>query len=166
MAEERTTIIDGHSVYVKPLFGEAATLVFYQVQKCLAPALIKAMGALQGVFSAGTTKDDNGKTVFSLGALLASGVDIDFDGLSKAMDVIHDKMTAQEWLNFIRASLASTMVDNRAVGDKVHFDEVFSGKILLQYKVLMFTLEVNFGDFFGMVGFGNSKEKESQTPTK
>ena len=33
MVESRTKTIDGHSVYVMPLLGETATLVFHQVQQ-------------------------------------------------------------------------------------------------------------------------------------
>jgi hypothetical protein len=74
-------------------------------------------------------------------------------------------MTAAEWLSFLKTTLSRTTVNDRAVGDKVHFDEVFSGKILLLYKVLWFTLEVNFGDFFEAVGFGVTKENERPKTT-
>jgi hypothetical protein len=156
--EPQQKIIDGNGVYVLPLLGETAALVFYQIQKCIAPAIVQAMGAIKGA-AAGTGEDKK----LDIKKLLGS--DIDISSLSDAIDSIHEKMTAAEWLSFLKTTLSRTTVNDRAVGDKVHFDEVFSGKILLLYKVLWFTLEVNFGDFFEAVGFGVTKENERPKTT-
>lgn len=155
--EAQTKIIDGNGVYVLPLLGETAALVFYQLQKCIAPAIIQAIGAIKG--AADRDKDKK----LDIKKLL--GADIDIASLSNAIDSIHEKMTATEWLSFLKTTLSRTTVNDRAVGDKAHFDEVFSGKILLLYKVLWFSLEVNFGDFFAAVGFSASKESETPKPT-
>lgn len=151
--EAKTKIIDDQSVYVLPLLGETAALVFYQLQKCIAPAIVQALGALN--ISSGKKIDV--KKIFDS--------DIDIASLSGAIDSIHEKMTAAEWLSFLKTALSRTTVNDRAVGDKAHFDEVFSGKILLLYKVLWFSLEVNFGDFFDAVGFSASKVSETPKPT-
>jgi hypothetical protein len=161
--------IDGQSVYVMPLTGETATLVFYQLQKCLAPALMTALGALKSVFlpavEAGEKKD--GKTKIDFKKFLETDLSrIDFKELSQVFDSIHEKMTAQEWLDFIKLTLSRTTVNNRAVGDKAHFDDVFSGHIMLEYKVLWFTLEANYADFFAVVGSGAMKVSEPQSPTE
>jgi hypothetical protein len=152
----QTKIIDGNNVYVMPLLGETAVTVFYQLQKCIAPALVRALGSLKGSFSSEKKVD--------LKSLLGSEIDI--SSLSDAIDSIHEKMTAQEWLSFLKTTLSCTTVNDRAVGDKMHFDEVFSGKILLLYKVLWFTLEVNFGDFFGAVVPGATKASEPPKTTE
>jgi hypothetical protein len=152
--ESQTKIIDGNSVYVLPLLGETAALVFYQLQKCIAPAIVQALGALK--LSSGSKIDV--KKIFDS--------DIDIASLSGAIDSIHEKMTAAEWLSFVKTALSRTTVNDRAVGDKAHFDEVFSGKILLLYKVLWFSLEVNFGDFFDAVGFGTTKAEEQPKTTE
>ena len=146
--EAKTKIIDDQSVYVLPLLGETAALVFYQLQKCIAPAIVQALGALN--ISSGKKIDV--KKIFDS--------DIDIASLSGAIDSIHEKMTAAEWLSFLKTALSRTTVNDRAVGDKAHFDEVFAGKILLLYKVLWFSLEVNFGDFFGLAGFLNTNEPQ------
>jgi hypothetical protein len=151
--EPQTKIIDSNEVYVLPLLGETATLVFYQLQKCIAPAIVQALGALN--ISSGKKIDV--KKIFDS--------EIDIASLSGAIDSIHEKMKAAEWLSFLKTALSRTTVNDRAVGDKAHFDEIFSGKILLLYKVLWFTLEVNFGDFFDAVGFSASKVNEVQKTT-
>jgi len=156
MGESQTKIIDGNGVYVLPLLGETAALVFYQLQKCIAPAIVQALGAIKGAAPSADKKLDIKKLL---------GADLDIAALSSAIDSIHEKMTAQEWLSFLKTTLSRTTVNDRAVGDKAHFDEVFSGKILLLYKVLCFSLEVNFGDFFDAVGFSASTESETPKPT-
>jgi hypothetical protein len=155
MGEPSTKIIDGNGVYVLPLLGETAALVFYQLQKCIAPAIVQAMGAIKG-----TAADPDKDKKFDIKKLL--GADIDIASLSSAIDSIHEKMTAQEWLSFLKTTLSRTTVNDRPVGDKAHFDEVFSGKIFLLYKVLWFTLEVNFGDFFDAAGFSDSSEEKQE----
>ena len=168
MVESRTKTIDGHSVYVMPLLGETATLVFYQVQKCLAPALITALGALKTVFTSATGSEKKGeKPKVDFKKFLETDLSkIDFGELSSVFDAIHEKMTAEQWLEFIKLALSRTTVDNRPVGEKIHFDDVFAGHIMLEYKVLWFTLEANYGDFFAVVGFGATKESELPSPTE
>jgi hypothetical protein len=161
MADPKTKTIDGHSVYVMPLFGETATLVFYQLQKCLAPAFIQAIGALKGIFS----EQGSEKSGINIAQFLNAEADIDFARLSEAVDAIHAKMNAREWLDFLKQTLSQTTVDNKPVGETQHYNDVFSGKMLLLYKVLWYTLEINFSDFFGVVGSGVMRTGATTSPT-
>jgi hypothetical protein len=167
MAEAKTKTIGGCQVYVMPLLGETSTLVFYQLQKCLAPALVRVFGALKGVFASAVSDEKGGKVKVDFKKFLASDVDnLDFEELSQVFDAIHDKMTPKDWLEFVKQALSQTTVNGRPVGDTAHFNEVFAGKILLLYKVLWYTLEVNFGDFFAAVGFGDTTGNTTQKPTE
>ena len=45
-------------------------------------------------------------------------------------------------------------------------DQQFAGELLTLYQVILFVLEVNYGDFFGMTNIGSLSEEFNQQETK
>ncbi|HMD67762.1 MAG TPA: hypothetical protein VKF42_02720 [Chitinivibrionales bacterium] len=159
--EGNTKVIDGYTVYVSPLLGETSVLVFYQLQKSLIPAFIKALASMRGVFSQaedGAPPDPDApvepdKPRISFKKLLETDLDtVDFAQIAMAIEEMHATMTAKQWLDFIKQTFSQTTVDAKPVSEKRHFDDIFARHILFMYKVLWFTLRENYGDFFDAVG--------------
>lgn len=159
MLEATTRIIDGYTVRIVPLLGTHAVRLFAKVRKVLVPALIMTISSTKGMLS--TRKDgEKFKTSDFLGA------DIDFTKISDAIAGISEHMTPDEELTFFKEALATTFINEKCVADEAQFNDVFQGNVLLLYKILWATLEVNFGDFLSAVGIGGMSQSAAAIPTQ
>jgi hypothetical protein len=166
--EGKFKVIDGRTVAAPPLFGETSTLVFYQLEKCLGPALVMGIASLRSLFGGAAEPAENGeKPKINIAKLLETDLDsIDFSLIAQAVKEIHDNMTAREWLTFLQLAFTHTTVDGKPVAEPRHYNEVFKGKILFMYKVLWYTLTENYADFFAVVGSGMESVAAQKTPTE
>jgi len=98
---------------------------------------------------------------------------LDFSTMSKALDKLSENLKEDEYVKFVLDLLQCTRLDGQEITDMV-FDSEFAGNLLLMYKILWFTLEVNYGSFFGQSGIGKILSaipqqlpvKETKTPQK
>jgi hypothetical protein len=169
--EGNTKVIDGYTVYVAPLLGETSVLVFYQLQKSIIPAGVKVLASVRGLFSQAeaeaTAEGEEGAQPTSpritVKQLLETDIqNVDFSQIADAIDEIHEKMSAKQWLDFLKLAFSQTTVDAKPVCEKRHFDDIFARHILFMYKVLWFTLTENYGDFFDVVGFLTTSAEEKK----
>lgn len=161
MVEATTKIIDGHNVRIVPLLGTRAAHLFAKVRKAFGPALIIAISSVKEVVS--NVKKGGNKKVTATEFLDSN---IDFSVISNAISSISENMTPDDEIVFFKEALATTYINEKSVADDAQFNAVFQGNILLLYKILWATLEVNFGDFFGAVGIGNTSSDVETVPTK
>jgi len=96
----------------------------------------------------------------------------DFTTISRALDKLAENLNEDDYVKFILDLLQCTRFDGQEIKEGV-FDIEFAGNLLLMYKVLWFTLEVNYGSFFGQGGIGKILSaiprpgvKETKTPQK
>lgn len=95
---------------------------------------------------------------------LFSGTEaFDLSSLSSAIDIFIDKLNPKEFTAFVLELLQSTRIDGKEITDSV-FDTEFAGEMSLMYKILGYTLEVNYGNFFGEAGIGKILTKMKTPP--
>lgn len=131
--------IDGYQVRVVPLLGTRSFSVHAKFLKYVGKPLIKALGGIK------ESKVDL-KNVM--------GSEIDFSKFSESIDDLAGN-DPDALLAFVMDALSSTFINEKAI-DKAMFDMTFAGNMLLMYKILWFTMEVNYGDFFAVVGTGRA----------
>lgn len=80
---------------------------------------------------------------------------------------IVSKLAPEQFSSFVLELLRCTRIScdggNLREITKEVFDTEFSGNLLLMYKTLFFTLEVNYGDFFGDGGIGKILKRTSRS---
>lgn len=82
----------------------------------------------------------------------------------KAIAELCSRLDAVEFESLVMRIFTFTQVNQKPLTDSDIFNDVFAGNLLLMYKIIAYTLEVNLGDFFAVVGTG-IKRKEP-LPTK
>lgn len=145
--EEKT--IDGRQVMVTQFPGRRALTFKTRLLKLLGPSIAQ-------MFSGVKTDKSN---------ILDS--DFDLSIISKACEKLSETLDEDEFVKFVLELLQCTRLDGKEINDAV-FDIEFAGNLVLMYKVLWFTLEVNYGSFFGVGGIGKilSKIKEKKEEIK
>jgi hypothetical protein len=81
------------------------------------------------------------------------------DILAAAIGQIFEKINPDDFTKFVLDLLQCTRINGQEITKEV-FDLEFAGDLLLMYKILLFTLEVNYGNFFGKDGFGSILKKK------
>jgi hypothetical protein len=96
----------------------------------------------------------------------------DISSLSKVIDKLSSTLDENDFVRFVLDLLKCTRLDGKEITEAV-FDDEFSGDLLLMYKILWYTLEVNYGNFFAHSGIGKilstmprTQTKETKTNTK
>ena len=150
MIDTKEKIIDEHNVMVTQFPGRRA--LFFKTR------LIKLVGPSVAQLFTGKSLDIN----------------MDFSIVAKALDKLAENLKEDEYVKFVLDLLQCTRLDEKEINDST-FDNEFAGNLLLMYKVLWFTLEVNYGSFFGQGGIGKilsaipwpvAQVKETKTPRK
>jgi hypothetical protein len=103
----------------------------------------------------------------SIARIFSSDGGFSFDMLTDAIDALITRLDPSEFTRFVLDLLKCTRLDGREITD-TEFDTAFAGNMPFMYKVLGFTLEVNYGSFFGEGGIGKilSKVKKTNPPTE
>jgi len=91
-------------------------------------------------------------------ARLFSSDEPEFEMLGTAIDILVEKISPDELTKFMLELLCSTRIDGKEITETT-FDNEFSGNLPLMYKILWFTLEVNYGNFFAEGGIGKILSK-------
>ena len=150
MIDTKEKTIDEHNVMVTQFPGRRALLFKTRLIKLIGPSVAQMF--------TGKSLDAN----------------VDFSVISKALDKLAENLKEDEYVKFVLDLLQCTRLDGKEISESV-FDNEFAGNLLLMYKVLWFTLEVNYGSFFGQGGIGkilsaiphpSMQAKETKTPQK
>ena len=144
--EVKTKTINDRPVTVKQFPAVYANRLLAQV--------IKYFGS--GLFSLLVQLKDGSRSVF----------DFDVKEVSGIVNEFSSKLVPEEWQAFCLSCLAYSSVNEQKIDNEDSFNQVFSGKLLLMYKVLFFALEVNYGDFLGESGFGVTPKPQPKKTAK
>ena len=85
------------------------------------------------------------------------GSDFDIQSLTGALARLSEKLTPDEYVEFVKSFLSGTFEKNQPQAVTSDFSIRFGGNILHLHKVLGFAMETNFADFF--TAFRNSKSQ-------
>ena len=147
--ETKNKTIDGREVMVTQFPGRRALSYKTRLLKLLGPSVVEMFSGVK------------------LESVEVLSSDFDLSIISKAFDKLAEKLDESEFVKFVLELLQCTRVDGKEITPE-YFDNEFAGNLLFMYKVLWFTLEVNYGSFFGQGGIGKilSKLKEKKEETK
>jgi hypothetical protein len=127
MRETKTRDIGGCTFAIQQLPGMRAAKLFHKLSSALAPAI---------------------------GAAFGKGMDGEVDNLGEAAKLLFDRLPASEFEAVIRELLETATIAREGMTMPLMpvFDDVMAGKMKDLMGVLVFALEVNYGDFFGDIG--------------
>lgn len=148
---ERTTINETPVIVVQ-LPARKALLLKTKLVKLLGPALAKLFGTDSLPSAKGVSNIDQ---------------EIDPAALSAAMALLVDRLEPDAFLSLVLECLAGTKVEVNGTPVDVSretFDVIFSGSLAFMYKVLWFSLKVNYSDFFDMEGIGSLLKYREKMP--
>jgi len=125
MREAQTREIDGIPFTVQQLPAMRAAKLSHRLGSVVGPAIAK--------IAAGAAKDE-----------------LDLSQLGDAVQILFDRLPEKEFEALIKELLetAQVTINGQTAPLMPAFDAVFTGKISTLFKVLKFSLEVNFADFF------------------
>lgn len=151
MVKTERTMINETSVIIVQLPARKALLLKTKLVKLLGPAIAKLFVT------------DN------LPSVKGSSIDQEIDpvALSSAMAILVDCLEPDAFLSLVLECLASTKVEVNGTPVDVTretFDAIFSGSLAFMYKVLWFSLKVNYADFFDLEGIGNLLKTREKMP--
>lgn len=142
MIKTRTEKINGKDISVTQLPARRAIRLKAKLLKLLAPTF--------GALFEGAPK-----------VRTLSSIDIQPVTIGKAMERLAETLEPTEYESLILESLSGTKIDNADITPQV-FDIVFGGEMLFLYKVIWFSLKVQFEDFFGEGGIGKLLQRLPQ----
>jgi hypothetical protein len=134
MIDTKEKSIDNHVIMVTQYPGRRAFTYKARLVKLLGPSIAR-------IFS-------NGQS--------------DIEVMTEALDTLVARIEPDALTLFILELLCGTRIDGKEITGEV-FDNEFSGNMLLMYKILIYTLEVNYGGFFGEGGIGKILTKVKGT---
>lgn len=135
MLEPQTRTIDGFTVTLTPMPAWQSLEVLQQLSKMIGPALSKLGGAAAAA---------QGDEVAQASAL--EGVAGALTGALSALKPAEVRELGQQLLKNCLVELDDT--PGKQVPILKVFDTAFQGRILVALKIMAFSIEVNFGDFF------------------
>jgi len=161
--EPKTKVIDGVEYGVQPHMAERCLFFWATLVQLLTEPIAKALVA----FVSGDGDDSFIKRVMDGGIQSVMDEDIDlakvtseiFKSLPDALKNLSEKITPAEYAALVKDFLSETIVHNTPVS--TIFNTHFAGKMLHLHKVAGFAMEVNFGDFFDLIG-GQTPEGDDE----
>ena len=155
-------IIDGRNVVVTTLPATAANQLLTKVLKYFGSGLVQLFDQIKSAIPELTKIKTENKESDKLSLL---DLPIDLKQVAEVVNDFASKLTPEEWSEFCLKLFAYTDIDKVRIMDETSFDTVFTGKLLFMCKVLIFTLEVNYGDFFAESGIIQESKPQNQTQT-
>lgn len=147
MQATQSTTIGGREYQVTQLPAKRGLRLFNRLCRILAPSAARALGSSGDV---------------SLGAILRA----DMGSLAQALSLLFDKLTEQEQEQIFKELLETARFREEAGGKSMplweQFDVAFQGRLDEAYRVLGFSLSVNFGSFRTALSAAVSAAKENQ----
>jgi hypothetical protein len=135
MISTKEKVIDGHTILVTQYAGRRA--FEYKAR------LFKLMGS-------------------SIARLFTGTQQFNQEAFAPAVDALIENIEPKALVDFLLELFCSTRIDGKEITGEV-FDMEFAGNMTLMYKILWFTLEVNYGSFFGGAGIGKILSKLKET---
>jgi len=128
MIKTRSKRIDEKEISVTQLPGRRALRLKTRLLKLVGPSFSKLLGQAKNV----TAEADIGP----------------------ALELLADKLDPHDFESLVLEILSGTRIDGTEINES-SFDLIFGGEMLLMYKVVAFSLKVQFEDFFGSSVFTN-----------
>lgn len=150
-AREKT--IDGYTISVTPFPAWIAWRLKRNLVGLIGTTLIKA---LQNLSTKSTGKGKSKKSEY----------DFDLVAVGNAIEDLFDKLTEDEFEILTKRIIASTRVDNKDISNDNIFNELFAANLHVVYKILLYVLEVNYGSFLDLNGFGAVLKEKINTAMK
>jgi hypothetical protein len=142
---ERKTI-DGHTVESTVLPGLFALRLKTRLMKKIFPSI--------GKFVSSVKIDQLKESKKTFGDVLEC---LDMEGVGNALEAVAANVEPAELQEIILQTLSQTRVDNKEAGNEDIFNLLFAGKMMLMYRIFLFALEVNYGDFLAVLRTGMDK---------
>jgi hypothetical protein len=142
MIKTRTETINGKIISVTQLPARRAIRLKARLLKLLAPT-----------FGALFDSAPRGRNILS--------TDIPPAAFGKALEKLAETLQPEEYESLILESLSGTKIDNSDISTQT-FDIIFGGELLFLYKVVWFSVKVQFEDFFGEGGIGKLLQRIPQ----
>lgn len=147
MIETSETTIDERAVMVTQLPGREGFKLKLKLGRTFGPAIGEIIAGLDSNEESKKEKKSSKKiTDFSTD-------DFDLGSISNAIRSLFEKTDEDKMLSIIMRILACTRLDNKEITDAV-FDTEFAGDFGLMYKIVGYTLQVNYTTLFGKGGIG------------
>jgi len=155
--ETKSKGIDGVAVRVQQLPAVYANRLLTRVLKYFGSGIIQLLSQLRSISSLPEVKD---------GKVSIIDLDLDWKEISAVVNDFASKLAPEDWQDFCLQLLAFTDVNGKRITDEDAFNGAFTGKLLFMVKVLIFTMEVNYGDFFGVSGISAAPKPPVLTSLK
>ncbi len=123
--QERTIDGDVYAVTMIPAFQQIKMM--HRVGRGLAPAVVTFLGSIA----------DGGLANTDVGAF------------GRVTEILFEKLSAEDIVSITKELLAASTVNGKPLLGQ--FDIHFRGRMMTWAKVLAFSLEVNYSDFFGVL---------------
>lgn len=153
MVQQKEATIDGKKVIVVQLAARRALALKIKIIQLLGAPLLTMIGSA-------VKKDPASPSVMDR--------EINMDSAAAAVELLAAKMDPDSFYKLVIEVMAGTKVQHDTgildVTDQT-FDIIFSGDLTTMYKVLWFSLKVNFEGFFNMAGIGNLMDRVNQVTT-
>ncbi len=146
-------VIDGVPCVVAQLPGMEGLRIWTTLVKLLGPSVaVLGKGIGDGI------KDI--KEIDEISELLGKEIDMDkvFSSISEALVLAGDNLSEDIVEQLVLRILACTKVDNKEV-NSTSFNIMFSGNYGRLFKILAFTLKVNYASFLGDRGLSTSTDQ-------
>jgi hypothetical protein len=140
--QEKT--IDDRTVKITEFAARRKLLLQVKLVKLVGPAIGAAAGGARG------------------SGLLDSKIGP--EAIGAAVQKLADAMDPQSFFQLAMELLQDTWVDGKDIKTDAAFDAAFEHSLVFLYKVLGFSLEVNFSDFFGKGGIGGILQRFAPAP--
>lgn len=139
MIETKSKLIDGVTVQVTSLTATRSYKVFNVLAKALGPALLKAL-------SGAKSTEEMASGGLSLGS-------IDVTGLADGVGILLDRLSPGEWDALVKELFETAYIikDGKQLPFMQVFEIEFAGKLFSLFKAVQFAVEVNYGDFLGVL---------------
>lgn len=147
MIVTQTKNIDGHDFTVTQLPGFRSMRMLNRLMRVLGPGLAKLAGEVQNA----QRKLPKLRSVDQL-------LNVDVSAFGEGLTELFAKLSDDELESITRALLEGTRVKSATItkGQDIEllpvFDVVMQGRVWTSLKLLVFAVEVNYGDFFASMG--------------
>jgi len=167
MIQTKRKTIDGHEITVTTHPGRRLNQLKVRLIKLLGLTILKALASLfDSTKDAGIQGKKISTTVRKAAARFIEN-DIRLTEIAQAFESLEERLDPLEYESLIMEIFAFTNVQNGkksiALSDPQAFDDIFSGNMLLMYKIIAYVIEVNFTDFFALAATSFMKEAAEET---
>ena len=160
--EKNVRVIDDKEVVVTQLPATYANQLFTKVFKYFGSVLPQLMAVFQDILK----RDPELAKKLKEGKIKIIDLPVDWRDFTSMINDFASKLDPVEWNGFCIKMPAFTDIAGKRILDEEAFNTAFTGKLLFMVKVLVFTMEVNYGDFFEVSGIGKAPTPPAKTNGK